>query len=160
LLVLLLGQPEATERADGIAAEPLRDAVLVEGVGAGHRPHRLVGAEVLQADGALLTRATTRHLLEAQDGLASGTDARTLAAAMSGGRQIIIVITEHSGGQINIEEVIWMDGRGRGDWHHRPGPRPRKDMDASISLTLPAGTHRLHRHRRILIDEHNDELAR
>ena len=54
LLVLLVGQPAATERADDVAAEPLRDAVLVEGVGAGHRPQHLIGAEVLQADGALL----------------------------------------------------------------------------------------------------------
>jgi len=111
LLVLLVGQPAATERADG----------------------------------ALLPRPrarTTHHLLEAQDGLlARGSDARTLAAAaaMSGVRRqiIIIVIVEQSGGQIIVEEVIVrMDGRGRGDWLHRPGPRPSKDMDASI---LPVG---------------------
>jgi hypothetical protein len=74
----------SAERADGIAAEPLRDVVLVEGVGVGHRPKRLLvlGDEVLQADGALVPRArAARHLPQPQYGLISGGDATTLAAA-------------------------------------------------------------------------------
>ena len=55
--------------------------MAVEGVGAGHRSQRLLGGEVLQADGALLPLAgATRHLR--QDGLAGGGDTSTLAAAM------------------------------------------------------------------------------
>ena len=62
-VAVLLGgwQLVATERANGVAAEPLGDAVLVEleGVGAG----LLVSAEALQADGAVLplARAARRH---------------------------------------------------------------------------------------------------
>ena len=57
-------------RADGVAAEPLGDAVLVEGVGAWHRHERLVGAEGLQADSAVLplARAARRHLRQALQG--------------------------------------------------------------------------------------------
>ena len=60
-------------RADGVAAEPLGDAVLVEGVGAWHRHdshERLVGAEGLQEDSAVLplARAARRHLRQALQG--------------------------------------------------------------------------------------------
>lgn len=56
--------------------------MLVEGVGAGHGPERLVGAEGLQADGAILplVRAARRHLWQAlQGGLAGGDHVDALA---------------------------------------------------------------------------------
>lgn len=56
--------------------------MVVEGVGAGHRPECLVGAEVVQADDTLLPRArTTRDLLQGQAGVPVGAfEASKLAA--------------------------------------------------------------------------------
>jgi hypothetical protein len=85
---------------------------------------------------------------------------RTLAAAaaaMSGGchQIIIIVIAEHGGGggQIIVGEGIVIRIVEKG-WLHRPGPRPKNEIDASI---LPAG---IGIHPRIDFTEHNDEISR
>jgi hypothetical protein len=144
----------ATGRADGVAAEPLGDAVLVEGVGAGHRPEFLVGAEGLQADGAVLplARAARRHLRQALQGGLAGPS--TLAAAvMAGlGQQIVILIViVQSGNQsilvnavVDIEQarhraadVTAGSEVGRADRLHRPSPRASNDMQAHC-FTLPA----------------------
>jgi hypothetical protein len=105
IMIIRGGQLVATERADGVAMEPLEDAVLVEDVGAGHGPERRRSchrlrlymscccvllllirtriAQSLEADGTVVVRGDggEEHLLEPQDGLVGGGDASTLVAA-------------------------------------------------------------------------------
>jgi len=99
LLVIIIrgGQLVATERADGVAMEPLKDAVLVKDVGAGHGAepcHHLYSSWVLlvlmicrisqslKADGTVVVivhgGGGEQHLLEPEDSLAGGGDASTL----------------------------------------------------------------------------------
>ena len=74
-------QLAATDGADGVPAEPLGDAVVVEGVGAHrHRPDRLLRGVVLQAHGALRLRRVARPHLSQQalDGLGGGGETSSL----------------------------------------------------------------------------------
>jgi hypothetical protein len=100
IIIIRGGQLVATERAGGVAMEPLKDAVLVEDVGAGHGAepcHRLYISccccwlplvlicrisQSLKADGTVVSvvvHGGEQHVLEPQDSLGGGRDASTLA---------------------------------------------------------------------------------
>jgi hypothetical protein len=78
--------PAWAERAYMVHPEPAEDAVLMEGVGAGHHPELVLRHEILQAHGALRRRPDPRvagpGLLQAQDGVAGGGEPSTLDAAV------------------------------------------------------------------------------